>query len=106
MTIDARVEADILDWIGDVEDDEQPIEVVYALRGTVEATALSILRRRRATLGPDSWSLSGDYSESDGGRRAAWLDRQIRSLQAIVGISDVADVAAVGTVTRVRQPDR
>ena len=98
MALDPTVEADILDWIGAVETGED-IDATYALRGTVEATALSILRRRRASLGPDSWSLSGDYSESDGGRRAAWLDAQISTLAALCG--EVGGTVQVGTITRI-----
>lgn len=102
MALDPLIEADILDWIGATETGED-IDATYALRGSVEATALSILRRRRASLGPDSWSLSGDYSESDGGRRAAWLDAQIDRLAALCG--DPINVLSVGTVTRC-QPRR
>ena len=103
MALDPTVEADILDWIGDVEDGED-LDATYTLRGTIEGAALSILRRRRATLGPDSWSLSGDYSENDNGRTASWLDAQIARLAPLAGL-DLAETAAVGTVTRC-QPRR
>ncbi len=86
MALDPTVEADILDWIG-AADDGEDIDATYALRGTVEATALSILRRRRATLGPDAWTLSGDYSENDNGRTAAWLDAQISRLADLCGLN-------------------
>lgn len=105
MSLDATVEADLLDWIGTVEDGEN-LEAVYALRGTVEAAALSILRRRRATAGPSKWSLSGDYAEDDAGARVAWLDTQIARLARIVGDdTDDDPVAVVGRVRRL-QPGR
>ena len=102
---DPRSTADLteqlLDWVGAAEPGEN-LNATLRRNGTVEAAALSILRRRRATLGPDSWSLSGDYSESDGGRRARWLDQQIATLEERTG-----DVRAqmTGTVTR-SQPIR
>jgi hypothetical protein len=102
VALDPTVEADILDWIGAAEDGED-IDATYALRGTVEATALSILRRRRATLGPDAWTLSGDYSENDNGRTAAWLDAQIARLSTLCGAP--LDEVTVGTVHRC-QPTR
>ena len=102
MPLDELAEADILDWIGAAEDGED-IAATYALRGTVEATALSILKRRRAQLGPDAWALSGDYSESDGGRRAAWLDRQIARLAEATGAP--IDQIQVGRISRC-QPTR
>lgn len=102
MALDALTEANILDWIGAVEGDES-LDDTYALRGTVEATALSILRRRRATLGPDAWALSGDYSENDNGRTAAWLDAQIARLSALCGAP--LDEVTVGSVHRC-QPRR
>lgn len=102
MPLDELTEADILDWIGAAEDGED-IAAVYTLRGSVEATALSILKRRRAQLGPDAWALSGDYSESDGGRKAAWLDAQISRLSAAVGAP--VDEIQIGRISRC-QPTR
>lgn len=103
MSLDPVVEADLLDWIGTVEEGEN-LDAAYALRGTVEATALSILKRRRATTGPSKWSLSGDYSEDDAGARVAWLDDQIAHLTRIIG-DDSDDVAVVGRIRRL-QPGR
>ena len=94
MALDPTVEADILDWVGAAEDGED-LEATYILRGTVAGAALSILRRRRATLGPDAWSLSGDYSQNDNGRTAAWLDAQIAKLAKLAGV----DVSALPDVT-------
>lgn len=105
MALDAVTEADILDWIGHIEDGDQPLEAVYQLRGSVEATALSILKRRRAAMGPESWGLPSDYYENDGGRTRQWLDGQIERLRALCGEEDPTGVAAVGAVTR-DQPHR
>lgn len=95
--------ADLLDWIGQVEPGEDP-DAVLQVRGTVERTALSILRRRRAVLGPQKWSLSGDYSQDDAGATVAWLDGQIARLEELTGESDGSGLRT-GRVVR-RQPGR
>lgn len=93
----------ILDWIG-TEQDGEDLDATYVRCGTVEAAALSILRRRRAVLGPQKWSLSGDYSQDDAGQTAAWLDDQIRRLAELTGEPDPS-MMTVGTITR-DQPQR
>lgn len=103
MPLDPATEDGILDWIASVGDGED-LDVTYARCGTIEATALSILRRRRGTTGPQKWSLSGDYSEDDGGATIAWLDAQIAELRRILG-DTAGDEITVGTVQRV-QPCR
>lgn len=103
MALDPTTTADILDWIG-VEEDGEDMQAMFDLRGTVEGASLSLLKRRRALLGPDSWSLAGDYSENDNGRRAAWLDRQIGDLSQLLDDPDDS-VLTTGTLTRM-QPGR
>ena len=102
MPVDHVTELHILDWIGQVEAGED-LDDLWTHYGTVHTVALAILRRRRASLGPDSFTLPGDYSESDGGRRAAWLDSQIRALEDLTG--DWRGAVTVGSITRI-QPHR
>lgn len=83
MALAADVEAGILDWVG-AEQPGENLEAAWLRGGTVEAAALSVLRRRRALLGPDTWAVNGDYSQSDRSG-AAWLDRQIGRLEAVTG---------------------
>lgn len=84
MALDPDVEARILDWIGAVKTGDEALATAYARCGTVEATALSILRRRRSTAGPEQWAVAGDYSESNS-RGVDWLDRQIAALEDLTG---------------------
>ena len=95
MALDPVTEAGILDWIGQIATGED-IEAAYIMAGTVDSAALSILRRRRANAGPGKWSLSGDYSEDDNGATVAWLDRQIKRLEAATGcpVSDLPTLEA------------
>lgn len=86
MSLDPNVEAQILDTIGTTQATDEDLETCYLRTNSVAGAALSILRRRRASLGPDSWSLSGDYAQTDGGRTAAWLDREISRLEAVLGL--------------------
>lgn len=102
MALDPTVEADLLDWIGQAEPGED-LEATLTLRGNVEAAALSILRRRRASLGPQKWSLTGDYSQDDAGATVAWLDTQIGRLEELTGES--VGSLRTGRVVR-RQPGR
>ena len=103
MPLAPEVEDGILDWIASVGEGED-LDVTYARCGTVEATALSILRRRRGTTGPGKWSLSGDYAEDDAGATVAWLDSQIAALRRLTG-DTAGDAATVGRVRRI-QPCR
>lgn len=84
MALDPTVEAKILDWVGAVQTGDENLEVVYVRCGTVEAAALSVLRRRRASTGPEQWAVSGDYSETNT-RGVDWLDRQIAALEDLTG---------------------
>ena len=103
MALDPIVEADLLDWIGQVEEGED-LDAIMTLRGTVELAALSILRRRRGAMGPQKWSLSGDYSQDDAGQTVAWLDAQIGRLEDLTGDGD-STAMRVGRMVR-RQPGR
>ena len=104
MPLDPLSESQVLDWIGAVHDGED-LAVTFGLYATVEATAFSILKRRRATLGPDSWSLSGDYSQNDNGQTARWLDGQIGRLARILGV-DISDLPVMLTTPLVREGPR
>lgn len=84
MTLDPTVEARILDWIGAVQTGDEALEAAYTRCGTVEATALSVLRRRRAAAGPEQWAVAGDYSETNS-RGVDWLDQQIAALEDLTG---------------------
>jgi len=81
--------AQIRDYIGATPDDGT-VEQVFALRETVAATAMSILRQRRADLvaAPAQWT-SADYSEQWGKNLEA-LDRAIAEVHADV-IADAWD---------------
>lgn len=86
MALDPGVEAQIREWTGS-QPDVVALETVYLREGTVEASALSILRTRRADLvsGAISWAVEGDYRE-DRAKNLEALDAQIAKLEDQLGV--------------------
>lgn len=86
MALDATVLAEIREWIGSTPSSVD-VEVVYDRCGTVHATALSILKARRADLeaGPDSFEVVGDYKETTVGKAFESLNKRIADLEALTG---------------------
>lgn len=79
---DADIE-DIRDWTGSQPSDQVITETWDRVGEGVDKTALAILRRRRADLGPEKWSVQGDYSE-ESTKAVDRLDRQIARLERLV----------------------
>lgn len=88
MALDAAVLAQIRDWIGSTPDDDA-VEATFNRDdlGTVNLTALAILRQRRADLenGPDSFEVVGDYKETTIGKAFESLNTRIAELEAVTG---------------------
>lgn len=88
MALDAAILDQVRDWVGSTPDDAT-IEARYNQSAgdehPVEATALAILRRRRADMvaSPAEWRLDGDYQQKTEANIAA-LDAQIADLERIV----------------------
>lgn len=94
MALDAATLARIREWVGSKPDDDT-VDATFALdgNGTIETTALSILRIRYADLlaAPSTFAVQGDYSQSTGKNIEA-LEGKIGELEQLVG-------AACGQVT-------
>jgi hypothetical protein len=96
--------AAIREWVGSQPPDES-VRVIYERRGTVEATALAILRARRADFiqRAAKFSADGDFSE-DTATNIKALDRDIASLEAMVPSTEggASDLGMVTTSRLVR----
>jgi hypothetical protein len=96
--------AAIREWVGSQPSDES-VRVIYERRGSVEATALAILRGRRADFitRAAKFAAEGDFSE-DTATNIKALDRDIASLEALVPSAEggAADLGMVITSRLVR----
>lgn len=81
-----HVEHKVRRWVGD-KPDSPGVEEAWRFEGeSVEAAALAILRRRRASLvltGPAEWSVDGDYSQKFTPDQVKALDATIAQLETL-----------------------
>lgn len=96
----AAVDA-VRQWIGS-EPDDFAVEQALADHGSPEATALAILRVRYADLvaSPHSFSVPGEYSETNGKDQLEALRRQIATLENKLGIEPSASGVTTGFLDR------
>jgi hypothetical protein len=76
--------AEVREWVG-AEPADDIVEAAWARKGTVVATALAILRARRADIlaGPTRWAVGSDYSQEHTAEAIKALNAQIDQLETL-----------------------
>lgn len=95
----------IRSWVGDTPSDSSIQSTWVAAGETVEATALSILRRRRANLVADplKFGADGDWSQ-DATANLKALDADIATLDSLVSTVDLSGGLPTVTTSKLLHP--